>query len=1083
MYIIVSDRGSTAKVKYAMEKNNLPKTKLRGQVQARLNNSRPRKTTIPKADSDNLRLIQELQMRQVELEAQNKELAQARGEMEAALRQYTNLYDFAPMGYFILNRDGTIHQANLNAGHLLGQDREWLIGQHFGQFISAEFYPVFNSFLEAIFSGRGIGSCEIILQKNKYESIWVRVDATCSDVSFQQGTCCIVMSDITEYKRAEEALRESETRYHSILEDQTELICRYLPDGRLSFVNEAYARYYDETAERLINTNFLPHIPEPDMSTVMEKISAITPQEPVVIYEHCIIKPDAELRWQRWTHRGVYDVEGKLIEHQAVGNDITERKWAEEKLSRYLSELKVLYDNGLAISALLEPHEIGRKTIATLSSNLSWHHIVIRLRRGESDDLELIAFDHPTLGRQHDADTERRLNIISKVGQGLSGWSVQIGQAIRTGNVQKYTQYVDTFSGVHSGMYMPLTVGERVIGCIAVESEAEDAFTEQDERLLATLAAQTAIAFENARLYQNIQQELHERQQAESALAKEKLFTETALDSQRDTFFVLEPVSGKAIRWNKIFKDITGYTDEEIASLKAPDSYFSRKDLKKLRSSFKSVVRDGNGRTETTLICKDGRRIPTEYEVSLIQGPTGETSYIIAVGRDITERKQAEEQIRLLAKFPAEDPNPVLRVDRDGTLLYINESGLSFLPQWNLQVDKVVPPILQEAVFQSMHNHTTETFDIEHGDRLYAFYVAPIVSAGYANLYGHDITESRQVKELQDAEARYHVLFEQSPYGILLADSKTGKIIEANEIAGRQLSYTREEFANMKIFDYDALEMPEQMAQHMQKIRREGSDDYETLHRTKSGEIKNVHVWAKTLKMNDRVLLYAIFQDITENKQMEDANEAYNREITLLEERQRIASDLHDAVSQTLFSARLTADKLLRQSDRQTDAFTRSLIDINRLVRSAAGELRLILVELRNNALLNADLSVLLANLIDSGMARTNANLIFQCHVDNLTLPSQVKLAFYRIAQEAMSNAIKHGKPTNIKCVLCENQQTLEMIVQDDGTGFLIDKVSDDHFGLQIMHERADQAGVKLAIDAQPGNGTSITVYWEKAPL
>ena len=143
----------------------------------------------------------------------------------------------------------------------------------------------------------------------------------------------------------------------------------------------------------------------------------------------------------------------------------------------------------------------------------------------------------------------------------------------------------------------------------------------------------------------------------------------------------------------------------------------------------------------------------------------------------------------------------------------------------------------------------------------------------------------------------------------------------------------------------------------------------------------------------------------------------------------------------------------------------------------------MILVELRSNALLNVNLNTLLINLINSGMARTNANLIFQCHVDELILPVQVKLAFYRIAQEAMSNAIKHGKPANINCILRENNQGLEMIVEDDGIGFSLDKVSDDHFGLQIMHERADQAGMELAVATQPGGGTSVTVCWKKGQL
>ena len=81
--------------------------------------------------------------------------------------------------------------------------------------------------------------------------------------------------------------------------------------------------------------------------------------------------------------------------------------------------------------------------------------------------------------------------------------------------------------------------------------------------------------------------------------------------------------------------------------------------------------------------------------------------------------------------------------------------------------------------------------------------------------------------------------------------------------------YTSEEFAALRISDYEVLEKPEETARHMQKIIREGNDDFETLHRTKSGEIRNMYVWAKTIQLSDRGLFYAIFQDITERKQAE----------------------------------------------------------------------------------------------------------------------------------------------------------------------------------------------------------------------
>ena len=127
-------------------------------------------------------------------------------------------------------------------------------------------------------------------------------------------------------------LNASEARYHAIIEDQTELICRYLPDGRLTFVNGEYSRYYGISPGELIDSHFIPNIPAPDLSVVNRVLSAITSDNPVVEYTQRIITPAGDLRWQRWTQRGIYSAAGNLMEFQAVGYDITERKLTEETL-------------------------------------------------------------------------------------------------------------------------------------------------------------------------------------------------------------------------------------------------------------------------------------------------------------------------------------------------------------------------------------------------------------------------------------------------------------------------------------------------------------------------------------------------------------------------------------------------------------------------------------------------------------------------------------------------------------------------------------------------------------------------------
>ncbi len=142
-----------------------------------------------------------------------------------------------------------------------------------------------------------------------------------------------------------------------------------------------------------------------------------------------------------------------------------------EETQRRLSELEALYENGLAVSQLLEPRRIGERIIETFSRHLSWHHVAIRLLDPGTDELILIALNQSGMKSEDGSEVEYRFNsLINRVGKGLSGWAVQTGQAIRTGNVLEYPQYVNTYPGIRSGMYMPLCVGDRAIGVVSVES-------------------------------------------------------------------------------------------------------------------------------------------------------------------------------------------------------------------------------------------------------------------------------------------------------------------------------------------------------------------------------------------------------------------------------------------------------------------------------------------------------------------------------------------------------------------------------------------------------------------------------------
>jgi PAS domain S-box-containing protein len=177
--------------------------------------NQPSKIGVTKSTAATQRLLHELEVHQIELEMQNAELRKTRDELEVALENYTDLYDFAPAGYFTIAASGIIQQVNLTATHLLGIERSRLMGQPFGLLVSAAQRPIFNSFLEQVFTGQNKPSIDIELLGENEPPLIVRVRAQRSPAGLD---CRAVVVDITELKREEDKVRVSEVRYRRLFE-------------------------------------------------------------------------------------------------------------------------------------------------------------------------------------------------------------------------------------------------------------------------------------------------------------------------------------------------------------------------------------------------------------------------------------------------------------------------------------------------------------------------------------------------------------------------------------------------------------------------------------------------------------------------------------------------------------------------------------------------------------------------------------------------------------------------------------------------------------------------------------------------
>lgn len=203
-------------------------------------------------------------------------------------------------------------------------------------------------------------------------------------------------------------------------------------------------------------------------------------------------------------------------------------------------------------------------------------------------------------------------------------------------------------------------------------------------------------------------------------------------------------------------------------------------------------------------------------------------------------------------------------------------------------------------------------------------------------------------------------------------------------------------------------------------------------------------------------------------------------ELAKISERSRIARDLHDAVTQTLFASTLIADVLPRLWQRNPQEGLRRLEELRLLSRGALAEMRSLLVELRPGSLLEADLSELIQQLCDAFTSRTRLQIT--CSIQPVAKqPADVQIAFYRIAQEALNNIARHAHAQRVGVDLIHDGDSLRLTIRDDGHGFDQHNVPPAHFGLEIMRERALSIKADLQVQSAPGKGTCIRLTYRYA--
>lgn len=319
-------------------------------------------------------------------------------------------------------------------------------------------------------------------------------------------------------KVMEKSLRESEERYRRVIDTTSEGVWVLNKDVRTSYVNPRLADMLGYEIDELFKNPVEQFLYPEDLQDHRQRMEARR-QGKVERYERRFRKKDGGTLWVLVSASPIFDAHGNFAGSLGMFTDISELKQANEALNNRFNELSVIYENSLMLTRIMPPAEIGKRIIDLISSKWNWNHMAVRLLNQTTGELELVAFSHTSLADEEmNREVIRLNNLIKRPGDGISGWVVQNGKSVCNGDVTQDPRYIGAYPGIKSGLYVPIRIGEATIGCITVESTKENAFGENEERLLSTLAHQVGISITNYRLYQAVRDELTERLKAEEAL-------------------------------------------------------------------------------------------------------------------------------------------------------------------------------------------------------------------------------------------------------------------------------------------------------------------------------------------------------------------------------------------------------------------------------------------------------------------------------------------------------------------------------------------------------------------------------------
>jgi PAS domain S-box-containing protein len=786
-----------------------------------------------------------------------------RKKAEASLKEseekFKNIFEFANDGIIYLDSTGRILEINKKALEIYGGSKEEVLGKHYkdlGIFNIEEIPSLLNNFANIL--SRGETNLEISIRNKNGQEFYLECSASLMKTGGKSSDIMVITRDITERRKVEEALRTSEQRYKLLFEKSLAGVYRTTLDGKVINCNESFARLlgYD-SAEEIMNHRavefYFKDAERKEFLALLQKKGSLNG------FEICMRRKDGKPVWILENVTLIKDEKSGQVYIQGTSVDITGRKQAEQIQA-------VLFNIANATNTTQNLQELFQVIQRELGKLMDTTNFFIALYDKKTNTMSL----------PYHVDAKEKFTCFP-TGKSKSSYVIKKQEPVLlTPELrEKLIQAGEIESiGIPSKVWLgvPLKIGEEVVGVVTVQSYTDpNAYGQREEEILKFVSGQIALTIE--------------RKKAEEKLRESEERYKALFERSLDCVYIHD-FDGNFLDANSASLNLLGFTKDEITSTNF-HSVLSEDQIPLTLQAIEELKKKGfqEKLTEVKLKHKNGEYVDAEVKGSIIYRD-GKPYAIQGIARDITERKRAEEALRVaeerFSKAFRTSPD-AMTISRmaDGTLFEVNdmwEKNLGYSRAESMGISSVAlgiwsdPAIRRKAVKQL--EETGSLRDFETDIRRKTGEIRQVsLSSERLEIGGEqclltiirDITERKKAEEaLKESEDKYKTLSEESFDSIIIHD--VNEVLEVNRAFTRVWGYEPEEVRGESVIKFIT---PESYKLVLEKISSGHEKPYEISAIKKDGTIFPIEIAGRQINYKGRKARIVTARDITERKQAE----------------------------------------------------------------------------------------------------------------------------------------------------------------------------------------------------------------------